>query len=231
MDDGKVSLYLEATSIVDPSPSLQYIGAMIVDRSDPNTTLSWSQLYHIASLLLNVGGLDATPAQFYIKTPNGTSYAPSSDPVHSGTYHISPYFATTILSITTLSAPRRFISGSKTGTSSSTSTFRGPIRLRDAGCVLRNTRVNPLKDPRTAYSGYECAHIVPRSLLAEVWLPRGFYHHITNLEDKSPTAKINSDQNGIMLSSDLHAMFDAWKIGIDVDVGCFLPDPFAMFHI
>ncbi|KMU92692.1 hypothetical protein CIHG_10515 [Coccidioides immitis H538.4] len=105
--------------------------------------------------------------------------------------------------------------------------FRQVVRSRDRDCMISGMR-NPLAD-LGRYTGLEVAHIFPQARVIE-WRQRGFQQLVT---DNSAayligTSKIHSPQNGILLSSVVHALFDNFSLSINPDDGylitSFMPD-------
>ncbi|KAK6350054.1 hypothetical protein TWF696_006303 [Orbilia brochopaga] len=100
--------------------------------------------------------------------------------------------------------------------------FRMEVRQRDGKCVisgLENRRAD-LEDWR----GFDACHIVPLHL--ESWLVQ--QHYDSWITDETSSAKINSPQNGLLLSSSVHQDFDAYIVSVNPDDGykifCFSRD-------
>jgi len=65
---------------------------------------------------------------------------------------------------------------------------------------------------------FEAGHIVPLAAEAH-WIQEEFDNEITIASPQdSKVSEINSIQNGMLLSRDLHALFDAYDLSINPDV-------------
>lgn len=69
------------------------------------------------------------------------------------------------------------------------------------------------------YTGFHAAHIFPRSKVND-WVAGNFQQFIT---DNSPASHIgptgiDSPQNGLLISTGLHEMFDLFRVSINPDV-------------
>lgn len=81
----------------------------------------------------------------------------------------------------------------------------------------------PEEDPDSEFAGFDAAHIFPVANEDE-WVNEGYERFMRDgakLEDVSLT-KINSSQNGLLMRSDIHALWVAWGVGINADVCMFL---------
>lgn len=112
--------------------------------------------------------------------------------------------ANVLLPILTLTQQRRY--------------FRDAVRERDGHCMLSG-QPNPdavLGD----YSGLHASHIFPYAREGD-WRARNFQQYVT---DNSPashigSSRIHSPQNGFLVSSTLHELFDAYRVSVNPDVG------------
>ncbi|KAK9489836.1 HNH endonuclease-domain-containing protein [Lipomyces doorenjongii] len=139
---------------------------------------------------------------------------PTDEPLQSGEYDIKPtsphdtgFMATEIetgrILITNEFCITRVLSYTVSGRDES---FRRRVRERDGKCVITGV-VNPkrLVDAND-WTGYHAAHIFPLS--AEQWfIQSDFSRWITNREDGHDTG-INSCQNGLLMATHVHALFD-----------------------
>ncbi|KAG0127161.1 hypothetical protein HOY82DRAFT_625729 [Tuber indicum] len=68
------------------------------------------------------------------------------------------------------------------------------------------------------WTGFEAAHIF---LLEDEshWIECGYGRWITDMDDAAGSSKINSSQNGILLQSTVHDMFNSFLISINPDDG------------
>ncbi|KAF8456037.1 HNH endonuclease-domain-containing protein [Kalaharituber pfeilii] len=91
--------------------------------------------------------------------------------------------------------------------------FRHRVRGRDGKCVISGV-VNELAP--YFWAGFEAAHIFP--LEAEnLWTEWGFSRWITDMDDTVGVSKINSCQNGLLLRSDIHQLFDQYLVSVNPD--------------
>ncbi|KAF8420639.1 hypothetical protein EV426DRAFT_633994 [Tirmania nivea] len=94
--------------------------------------------------------------------------------------------------------------------------FMTGIRARDGRCVISGM-VN-----RAAYrgqwAGFEAAHIFPLEKEDPIWIQGNFRRWITDMDDTDRSSKINSLQNGILLQSGIHQLFDQYLISVNPDV-------------
>ena len=69
------------------------------------------------------------------------------------------------------------------------------------------------------WTGFEAAHIFPLAF-ERIWEDYNFGRWIKSPlnEEKSKGGKINSSQNGLLLRSDIHQLFDMYFISINPDV-------------
>lgn len=91
--------------------------------------------------------------------------------------------------------------------------FRDNVRERDRRCVVSGIRVPGahLDD----WTGFEAAHIFPLAY-EEHWRNNGYDRWITIPPAKG--AGINSVQNGLLLDSAIHQLFDSYSFSINPDV-------------
>jgi len=100
--------------------------------------------------------------------------------------------------------------------------FRDAVRQRDRKCVITGESV---VNARSSWAGYQAAHIFPLAYEGH-WIHYNYGQWITvQLNRGGP---INSVQNGMLLRSDLHILFDAYDVTINPDdnyeVVCFNTD-------
>lgn len=93
--------------------------------------------------------------------------------------------------------------------------FRDGIRTRDGKCVLSSV-VNQ-GSSFGVWSGFEAAHIFP--LQSEsYWNEANFDGWITDMDNITGVSRINSCQNGFLLSSAIHDDFDNYLVSANPDV-------------
>jgi hypothetical protein len=97
--------------------------------------------------------------------------------------------------------------------------FRDAVRLRDRRCVI--TGEEYLDDDN--WRGFEAAHIFPLAY-EQYWTEQNYGRWISIIPDKGGT--INSIQNGLLLRSDIHQLFDFYDFSINPDV-CVYPLHFS----
>ncbi|KAK9360423.1 hypothetical protein V1504DRAFT_492129 [Lipomyces starkeyi] len=80
------------------------------------------------------------------------------------------------------------------------------------------------------WRGFNAPHVVPLSS-EDYWLQSGFSRWITNKTGERDTG-INSCQNGLLMQSTIHDLFDSFDFSINSDDGykitCFDADTFRM---
>ncbi|ELR08811.1 hypothetical protein VC83_00753 [Pseudogymnoascus destructans] len=94
-----------------------------------------------------------------------------------------------------------------------TKTFRNRVRERDGRCVV--TGEKPLDD--VDFVRLEAAHIFPLAHL-DMWKAQLWQRQITD-DRYVGESGINSVQNGILLRSDVHQLFDTYRLAINPDRG------------
>ena len=96
--------------------------------------------------------------------------------------------------------------------------FREGIRFRDGKCVISGV-VNELAP--YFWAGFEAAHIFPLEK-ENLWTEWNYGRWITDMDDTVGLSKINSCQNGFMLRSDIHQLFDQYLVSVNPDVSVLL---------
>ncbi|KAH8674538.1 HNH endonuclease-domain-containing protein [Tricladium varicosporioides] len=94
--------------------------------------------------------------------------------------------------------------------------FRDAVRSRDRRCVI--TREVALSADRGRWDGFEAAHIFPLAF-ERLWNEYNYSRWITNplYGEEIKGGKINSVQNGLLLRSDIHQLFDTYTVSINPD--------------
>lgn len=106
----------------------------------------------------------------------------------------------------------RTISSSQTGPR--VHAFQNAIRLRDRRCIITGDEALGAEDDN--WTGFEAAHIFPLAY-EEYWENNNFAHWITIPSIAGGT--INSVQNGMLLNSAMHQLFDMFEFSINPDDG------------
>jgi hypothetical protein len=106
----------------------------------------------------------------------------------------------------------RFYPRTLSGMSSTptTDSFRNQVRHRDGRCVITG-QVN-LAAHVDMWRGFQAAHIFPRAL-NDIFCGHGFSQLIT-YHRSDP---INSPQNGLLLRSDIHELWDDYSLAVNPD--------------
>lgn len=99
------------------------------------------------------------------------------------------------------------------GTGTRVKSFKEQVQARDGGCVV--SKVENRRAQYDMWLGFEAAHIFPLAY-EQYWIESGYGRWITT--DPPQGGKINSVQNGILLRSDLHQLFDQYAFSINPDV-------------
>ena len=93
------------------------------------------------------------------------------------------------------------------------SEFRSAVRERDRECIFTHrgrelTELN-IWDP------FHAAHVFPLALQT-IWSNNNFGRYISR--PTSSGSQIKSVQNGLLLRSDLHSLFDSFRVTVNPDV-------------
>ena len=99
-------------------------------------------------------------------------------------------------------------------TGSRVKAFSNAVRSRDDRCIISGRLVRRVNDV-SFYRGFEAAHVFPLAYEGH-WQSQNFGRWITQESEKGGT--INSVQNGLLLSSEVHQLFDAYSLSINPDV-------------
>ncbi|KAK9241650.1 HNH endonuclease-domain-containing protein [Lipomyces tetrasporus] len=134
----------------------------------------------------------------------GHDLTPTDEPLQPGHYDIRPYSRKDEPWI------MRIISQSSTGREN---TFRAEVRKRDGKCVITGT-INRRAN-RDNWTGFHAAHIFPLSS-EDYWVQSGFSRW-TNKGERD--TGINSCQNGLLMESTIHELFDGFYFSINPDDG------------
>jgi len=91
--------------------------------------------------------------------------------------------------------------------------FRNGVRARDEKCVMSG-KIND-GAPWDVWAGFEAAHVFPLQY-ESLWTQYDYGRWITNMDGGS--SRINSIQNGLLMSENLHTQFDQYLFSINPDV-------------
>jgi len=101
----------------------------------------------------------------------------------------------------------------------------GRVRARDGKFVVTGIEIDD-----DDFDGFEAAHIFPMAHL-DLWISGRWANLITDDHGSIGETKINSVQNGILLTANAHILFDKYKIAINPDddykITCFARDKFG----
>ncbi|KAF3113168.1 hypothetical protein TWF706_010157 [Orbilia oligospora] len=141
---------------------------------------------------------------------NNTALENNADiPLSPGDYIIAPKFSSVTLYVSDELYLDRGLSHSVTPRDSA---FRDKIRHRDRGCVLSGV-INKAAD-RGNWKAFEAAHIWPLSKGTE-WVRQNAGRWVTDSDGLSNEDKMNSPQNGILLSSNSHTLFNSHTLAVN----------------
>lgn len=93
--------------------------------------------------------------------------------------------------------------------------FRNSVRVRDQRCII--TGVPTLLGTYGWWNTFEAAHVFPLAYLGQ-WQDNKFDKLISVPPANLSHGLINSVQNGMLLMSQIHVMFDSYCWSIDPDV-------------
>jgi hypothetical protein len=96
--------------------------------------------------------------------------------------------------------------------------FRHAVRWRDRRCLISGEEA--IDPDNNEWTGLEAAHIFPLAREGH-WKDHNYERWITIRPDKDIGGTINSVQNGLLLRSDIHQLFDSYGVSINPDV-CYL---------
>ena len=136
---------------------------------------------------------------------HGSSVAltPTNEYLEHGHYTLTPCLPGEMMR----SSSERFFPRTRSASSTMrTTAFRDRIRSRDCRCVVTSQPCLGAKNGR--WSGFETAHIFPLAL-ENIFISQGYPQLITGHDG------INSPQNGLLLRSDLHNLWDDYSISVN----------------
>ena len=95
-----------------------------------------------------------------------------------------------------------------------TELFRREVRNRDGKCVISGIVIPESHIQTDNWRGFEACHIFPLQY-GNIWDERGYDKWITDIDENSSRAKINSSQNGLLLQATVHKKFDDYVITVN----------------
>ncbi|MCJ1243591.1 hypothetical protein MMC30_000788 [Trapelia coarctata] len=181
----------------------------IYDAKDPDTALG--------GLILTNGVTNANfysmikifcifDSNYFLRDEGGTTIQRDDSSLHPGRYYILTDGAVTINNEPWLVRTVSMASGTRVAP------FRDAIRERDRRCVVTGeVALNAEDDDWTTF---EAAHIFPLAY-QQHWMDNGYDRWIT--VQATHGGPINSVQNGMLLTRDIHSLFDNYLFSIDPD--------------
>lgn len=180
----------------DLQDSCALLGGLVSTRGTTN-----------ADFYTMVGIVIITESSFFLQDDNGQTVPNDAQPLCKGNYFV---VADSPISLNDERVVTRMISLS-TGTR--LHEFREQVRQRDRRCVVSKVE-NPLAE-FDIWPAFEAAHIFPLSH-EHYWKEQNYGRWITLPPSTGDT--INSVQNGLLLQSTLHHLFDTLFFSINPDV-------------
>ncbi|OXV05467.1 hypothetical protein Egran_06765 [Elaphomyces granulatus] len=157
---------------------------------------------------------------FHINNERGETVEKDQNPILPGKYYVNAKDGFCVNNEPVLT---RTIS---LGTGTRVQPFRTAIRARDSRCYISGVPAN--LGPMGAWWGFDVAHVFPLANEGH-WRQNNYGRWITIPPREG--GDINSVQNGILLRSDLHQLFDKFALIINPDDGYkvvfFTPDPYG----
>lgn len=95
--------------------------------------------------------------------------------------------------------------------------FRDGVRTRDERCVISGI-VNRRAPHR--WTLFEAAHIFPLEK-EDYWIHENYGRWINDMDSTNGESKINSIQNGFLLQSNIHQLFDQYLVSVNPDVSYY----------
>ncbi|KAG0639745.1 HNH endonuclease-domain-containing protein [Tuber brumale] len=96
--------------------------------------------------------------------------------------------------------------------------FRHDIRHRDRKCVISGIPMPEIFIQSNNWTSFEAAHIFPLRH-ESLWIEHNYGRWITDMHDAVGSSKINSRQNGLLLRTNVHKMFDQYLISVNPEDG------------
>ncbi|KAI9787845.1 MAG: hypothetical protein M1816_007412 [Peltula sp. TS41687] len=182
----------------DASRPDEALGGLLVTESTAVTHAVFLSMLHILIVA-------SAPYEVVLRN-SGDIIQRTNDPLREGSYDIKSQ------GTIELSAERVLIRAVSRTVSGRVTTFRDEIRARDGRCVI--TREQNRNIGRGSWHSFHAAHIFPLAYETE-FIARGCSRWINDRRDGE--TGINSCQNGILLSSGVHELFDSYLVSVDPD--------------
>jgi len=96
--------------------------------------------------------------------------------------------------------------------------FRDKIRARDKKCVISGLQVPEIHIQSDNWAPFQAAHIFPLEH-ESYWIQYDLGRWVTDLVSATKSSNIDSAQNGMLLTSDVHLKFDQYLISVNPDDG------------
>lgn len=148
--------------------------------------------------------------EYILRNESGTTIKTDDSPLLPGNYYIDSPNPIQINNETPLIRTISLQTGTRV------QAFTDAVRSRDRRCVITGT-IATMAD-FDLWTGFEAAHIFPLAFEG-IWNDYNFGRWIKSPpdEEKIKGGKINSNQNGLLLRSDIHQLFDMYFISINPD--------------
>ena len=108
--------------------------------------------------------------------------------------------------------------------------FEHEIRARDRKCVVSSRSNSEIHIQLEIWAGFDATYIIPPEH-ESLWIQSDNGQWIKNMDNVTGSLKINSAQNGFLLNSAAHEMFNQYLLAVNPDDGykivVFCPDPFG----
>ncbi|KAK9349703.1 HNH endonuclease-domain-containing protein [Lipomyces doorenjongii] len=140
----------------------------------------------------------------------GVIVTPTDEPLKPGHYDIKSKSQGGMITFTDEPCITRVYSRTRSGRNE---TFRNEVRERDGKCVITG-RLNK-GAYRNDWTGFEAAHVFSLSH-GQLFKESGFSRWITNRVSETDLG-INSCQNGLLMLSSVHQLFDSFLFSINPD--------------
>ncbi|KAH8154384.1 uncharacterized protein LAJ45_00911 [Morchella importuna] len=187
-------------------PTGPVLGGLILTNGVTNVNL-----YSMVDIILILSSI------YHLQDARRSQLDRDDNPLQPGNYYVVTDGSISINDETCLT---RTIS---LGTGTRVASFRNAVRDRDRRCVI--TGEDAVNADLGSWRGFEAAHIFPLAYLHH-WNANNLGSLISI--ESTDGEFINSVQNGMLLRSDIHVLFDGYEVSINPDDGykivCFLRD-------
>ncbi len=205
------------------SPSQSIVATMPPDRS-AGRNVFFSDLKRpseqLGGLILNPGSVThadfysmmdivlVISSPFFLQNEDGDTILRDSQPLLPGHYLIVADGTIEVNNEAVYTRAHSITTGSRV------QSFTREVRDRDRRCVV--SKIENRQAASGRWRGFEAAHIFPLAYEAR-WTANNYGRWIT-IDPPQGGGKINSVQNGVLLASHLHHMFDCYDFSINPDV-------------